>query len=72
VPEFSFYRFFVFSDGGAVSRSLILASQTFKIMQYARENRRVFIAVIAISWFWSVGATYLSQVPTLSQIYSGR
>jgi MFS family permease len=42
-------------------------SQTFKIIQYAGENRSVFIAVLAISWFWFVGATYLSQVPAYSK-----
>ncbi|RKZ54835.1 MAG: hypothetical protein DRQ99_30855 [Candidatus Parabeggiatoa sp. nov. 3] len=36
-------------------------------MQYARENRSVFIAIIAISWFWFIGATYLSQVPAYSK-----
>ncbi len=44
-----------------------IISQTFKIMQYARENRSVFIAIIAISWFWFIGATYLSQVPAYSK-----
>lgn len=42
-------------------------SQTVKIMQYAMENRSVFIGVIAISWFWLLGATYLSQVPAYSK-----
>jgi MFS family permease len=48
-----------------------IASQTFKIIQYARENRSVFIAIIAISWFWFVGATYLSQVPAYSKNFLG-
>lgn len=48
-----------------------IASQTFKIIKYARENRSVFIAVLAISWFWFVGATYLSQVPAYSKSILG-
>jgi len=44
-----------------------IASQTFKIIQYARENRSVFIAILAICWFWFVGATYLAQVPAYSK-----
>jgi len=48
-----------------------LASQTFKIMQYALENRSVFIGVVAISWFWLMGATYLSQVPAYSKYILG-
>lgn len=47
------------------------ASETFKIMQYALENRSVFIGVIAISWFWFMGATYLSQVPAYSKFILG-
>ncbi len=43
------------------------ASQTLKIMQYAMETRSVLIGVIAISWFWLLGATYLSQVPAYSK-----
>jgi hypothetical protein len=41
--------------------------QTFKIIQYARENRSVFIAILGISWFWFLGATYLAQVPAYSK-----
>lgn len=48
-----------------------IASQTLKIMQYALINRSVFIAILAISWFWLVGATYLSQVPAYSKFILG-
>jgi len=48
-----------------------LATQTFRTMQYARENRSVFIAIIAISWFWFTGATYLSQFPAYTKYILG-
>jgi MFS family permease len=48
-----------------------IISQTFKIMQYARENHSVFIAILAISWFWFLGATYLSQIPAYSKSILG-
>ncbi|EIJ43555.1 Major Facilitator Superfamily transporter [Beggiatoa alba B18LD] len=38
-------------------------SQTFHSMGFALENRSVFLSVLAISWFWFIGATYLSQLP---------
>lgn len=44
-----------------------IVTQTVRMMQYAGENRSVLIAVIAMSWFWFVGATYLSQVPAYSK-----
>jgi len=48
-----------------------IATQTLKIMRYAQENRSVFIAILAISWFWFVGATYLSQMPAYSKSILG-
>ncbi len=44
-----------------------IATQTWQTMKYALENRSVFIAILAISWFWLVGATYLSQVPAYTK-----
>lgn len=41
--------------------------QTWKIIQYDRKNRRVFLSILAISWFWLVGATFLSQFPTYAK-----
>lgn len=33
------------------------------IINYSRIDHRVFIAILAISWFWLLGATFLSQFP---------
>ncbi len=48
-----------------------IGTETIKIMRYALEDRSVFIAIIAISWFWFIGATYLSQVPAYSKYILG-
>jgi MFS family permease len=48
-----------------------IATETIKMMRYALEDRSVFIAIIAISWFWFIGATYLSQVPAYSKYILG-
>jgi acyl-[acyl-carrier-protein]-phospholipid O-acyltransferase/long-chain-fatty-acid--[acyl-carrier-protein] ligase len=37
--------------------------ETWRIIAYSRLNMKVFIAILAISWFWFIGATFLSQVP---------
>ncbi|MEX2525863.1 MAG: MFS transporter [Gammaproteobacteria bacterium] len=37
--------------------------QTWRIMLYSFEDRGIFITIIAISWFWFIGATFLSLVP---------
>ncbi len=41
--------------------------QTLKIMAYARRDHSVFVAILAISWFWFVGATFLSLVPSYAK-----
>lgn len=41
-----------------------IARETWRIIHYARESKRVFRSIMGISWFWLVGATYLSQFPT--------
>ncbi len=35
--------------------------QTFAVLRHAAENRPVFLSILGISWFWAVGATYLTQ-----------
>ncbi|MBI2970494.1 MAG: MFS transporter [Gammaproteobacteria bacterium] len=41
--------------------------QTTRIMGFAWESGTVFAAIIAISWFWFAGATFLSLVPTFAR-----
>lgn len=43
--------------------SLNIFSQTFAIIAHARKNRRIFLAILAISWFWFLGITFLTQFP---------
>jgi acyl-[acyl-carrier-protein]-phospholipid O-acyltransferase/long-chain-fatty-acid--[acyl-carrier-protein] ligase len=40
--------------------------ETWRIIGYARANRDVFLSIMGISWFWLVGATFLSQFPTFT------
>ncbi|MEN9461974.1 MAG: hypothetical protein RIS84_1994 [Pseudomonadota bacterium] len=44
-----------------------IAYETWHTLQYGAENRSVFLALLAISWFWLVGATFLSQFPAYSK-----
>lgn len=41
--------------------------QTWYIFRHSITDRNVFIALVAISWFWFLGATYLSLVPTYTR-----
>lgn len=40
---------------------------TWWIIGYARENRKVFWSIIAVSWCWFYGATFLSLIPSYTR-----
>lgn len=37
----------------------------------AKQNKSVFLSILAISWFWFVGAGYLTQFPSFAREYLG-
>jgi acyl-[acyl-carrier-protein]-phospholipid O-acyltransferase/long-chain-fatty-acid--[acyl-carrier-protein] ligase len=41
--------------------------ETWVIVSHAKQNREIFLSILGISWFWLVGATFLSQFPTYSK-----
>lgn len=46
-------------------------SELLNTIRQARENRSVFFSIIAISWFWFIGASYLTQFPNFARDYLG-
>ena len=44
-----------------------IVRQTCHILRYACSQQTLIIAIIAISWFWFIGATYLSLVPAYTR-----
>lgn len=46
-----------------------IARETWRILQHAREVRAVWYAVLAISWFWFLGAAYTTQLKVYSDDY---
>lgn len=47
-------------------------SETKKIISFARKDKTVFHSILGISWFWLIGATFLSQFPVYTKnIISG-
>lgn len=41
--------------------------ETYNIVQHTLQKRDLFLAILGISWFWLIGATYLSQFPTYAK-----
>jgi len=42
-------------------------SETWRNIQFARENRTVFLSIMGISWFWLFGALFLAQFPAYTK-----
>lgn len=42
-------------------------TETWRILVYTKQNRNVFLAILGISWFWLVGATFISQFPIFAK-----
>ncbi len=42
--------------------------ETWRLMLLARERYNVFLAILAISWFWFLGAAYLTQFPNFAKL----
>jgi MFS family permease len=42
-------------------------TETWKTISFTRENIVVFRSILGISWFWFYGATFLAQMPTLTE-----
>lgn len=46
-----------------------IAVATYRIVAYVANQRELFVLVLCISWFWFLGATYLSLVPSYGKEY---
>lgn len=44
-----------------------LISETLRTIGYARRERAVFLSILGISWFWLLGAAYLTQLPNFTK-----
>jgi len=45
-----------------------LIGQTLETIGRARKERSVFLSILGISWFWLLGAAYLTQLPNFTRI----
>ena len=44
-----------------------IAGETVNMLRHASSRRDVFLSILGISWFWLVGATFLSQFPAYAK-----
>ncbi len=43
-------------------------AQTWKTIKMSRKVHSVFLSILAVSWFWALGAAYLTQLPGYTKI----
>lgn len=56
------------ADPSLPLRSNVFAS-TWEILRFAASNRTAFLCILGISWFWAVGAAYMTQLaPFVSEV----
>ena len=48
-----------------------LFRETLRTIGYARRERSVFLSILGISWFWLLGAAYLTQLPNFTKTVLG-
>lgn len=47
--------------------SFNIFKETWRIVNITRQKKDIFLAVLGISWFWFIGATFITQFPTLTK-----
>jgi acyl-[acyl-carrier-protein]-phospholipid O-acyltransferase / long-chain-fatty-acid--[acyl-carrier-protein] ligase len=57
------------SPGLRLSRNLVAA--TGAILRHAWERRDVWLSILGASWFWLVGAVFVSQIPSFAKLTLG-
>ena len=53
--------------GAAAKERLQPLRETWRLMSLAAEQRKVLLGIMAISWFWFLGAAYLTQFPNFAK-----
>jgi len=44
-----------------------IIQQTLDILRFSAKSHDIFLCILGISWFWLIGATFLSQFPTFAK-----
>ena len=45
--------------------SVNILKDTLNVLKKAKADRPIFLSILAISWFWFLGASYLTQIPVV-------
>lgn len=75
ISLFGFVASLKIPEGKAPSPELKIrfnpVTETLHTLSFSRENQAVFLAIMGISWFWFLGAAYLTQIYEYGKINLG-
>ena len=57
--------------GDSIKLNANVFAGTMNMLFHAAKQRDVFLSILGISWFWLVGATFISQFPTFAKVNLG-
>ncbi len=55
------------SDNRVLHVSYNIVKETFQLIKYSKKHWDIFLSILGISWFWLVGATFLSEFPVFAK-----
>ena len=61
VSSWSIPKTIVTESESAIRLSFNFIKETFDLIRYSRSQRDIYYAIMGISWFWLVGATFLTE-----------
>ena len=53
--------------GSAIKLSFSPVGESYRLIKTLRTDPAIYSALLAISWFWFLGASYLTQIPVLTE-----
>lgn len=55
------------NENSDITINLNIVSESINMVKYAASKKKVYLAILGISWFWFFGAAILTQIPSLTR-----
>lgn len=55
------------NNSSSVEVSINIIKETFSLILYSKQRADIFLTILGISWFWLIGATFLSEFPVFAK-----
>lgn len=55
------------ASGHGIKISLNPLSESIRLLKFSTREKTVFLSILGVSWFWFLGASYLTQIPNFTK-----